>query len=192
LPHSWHIGLPDFSAGAMENWGAITYREVALLADPDNSTLASRQYVALVIAHELAHQWFGDLVTMEWWDDLWLNESFANMMEYVAIDAIEPDWHIWEQFSVSEAPMALNRDAIDGVQSVHVAVNHPDETHFLTVRLFMLKVLVSWSCSENGSATLISQQAFMHILKCISMAIPLVVICGMLCQQHQAVMFQPL
>ena len=131
LPHSWHIGLPDFSAGAMENWGAITYREVALLADPDNSTLASRQYVALVIAHELAHQWFGDLVTMEWWDDLWLNESFANMMEYVAIDAIEPDWHIWEQFSVSEAPMALNRDAIDGVQSVHVAVNHPDEINTL-------------------------------------------------------------
>lgn len=131
LPHSWHIGLPDFSAGAMENWGAITYREVALLADPDNSTLESRQYVALVIAHELAHQWFGDLVTMEWWDDLWLNESFANMMEYVAIDAIEPDWHIWEQFSLAEAPMALNRDAIDGVQSVHVAVNHPDEINTL-------------------------------------------------------------
>jgi aminopeptidase N len=131
LPHSWHIGLPDFSAGAMENWGAITYREVALLADPDNATLESRQYVALVIAHELAHQWFGDLVTMQWWDDLWLNESFANMMEYVAIDAIEPDWHIWEQFSVAEAPMALNRDAIDGVQSVHVAVNHPDEINTL-------------------------------------------------------------
>lgn len=131
LPHSWHIGLPDFSAGAMENWGCITYREVALLADPDNATLASRQYVALVIAHELAHQWFGDLVTMDWWDDLWLNESFANMMEYVAIDAIEPDWHIWEQFSVAEASMALNRDAIDGVQSVHVAVNHPDEINTL-------------------------------------------------------------
>lgn len=131
LTHSWHIGLPDFSAGAMENWGAITYREVALLADPDNSTLESRQYVALVIAHELAHQWFGDLVTMSWWDDLWLNESFANMMEYVAVDAIEPEWHIWEQFSIAEAPMALNRDAIDGVQSVHVAVNHPDEINTL-------------------------------------------------------------
>ncbi|GFH41014.1 M1 family metallopeptidase [Lactococcus insecticola] len=131
LPHSWHIGLPDFSAGAMENWGAITYREVALLADPDNSTLESRQYVALVVAHELAHQWFGDLVTMQWWDDLWLNESFANMMEYVAVDGIEPDWHIWEQFSVAEATLALNRDAIDGVQSVHVAVNHPDEINTL-------------------------------------------------------------
>ncbi|GFH43334.1 aminopeptidase N [Lactococcus hodotermopsidis] len=131
LPHSWHIGLPDFSAGAMENWGCITYREVALLADPDNSTLATRQYVALVIAHELAHQWFGDLVTMQWWDDLWLNESFANMMEYVAIDSIEPNWHIWEQFSTAEATMALNRDAIDGVQSVHVAVNHPDEINTL-------------------------------------------------------------
>ena len=177
----------------MENWGAITYREVALLADPDNSTLASRQYVALVIAHELAHQWFGDLVTMEWWDDLWLNESFANMMEYVAIDAIEPDWHIWEQFSVSEAPMALNRDAIDGVQSVHVAVNHPDEINTLFdgaivyakgARLMVM--LRKWLGDTDFSAGL---HAY---LTCISMAIPLAAIYGMLCQQRQVVMSQPL
>lgn len=193
LPHSWHIGLPDFSAGAMENWGAITYREVALLADPDNSTLASRQYVALVIAHELAHQWFGDLVTMEWWDDLWLNESFANMMEYVAIDAIEPDWHIWEQFSVSEAPMALNRDAIDGVnQSMLQLTTLTKSTRSLTALSSMPKALVLWSCSANGSATLTFQQAFMRILTCISMAILLVAICGMPCQQRQVVMSQPL
>ncbi len=69
----------------------------------------------------------GDLVTMKWWDDLWLNESFANMMEYVAIDAIEPDWHIWEVFQPTEAPMALQRDATDGVQSVHVQVEDPAE-----------------------------------------------------------------
>ncbi|WP_301009711.1 M1 family metallopeptidase, partial [Ligilactobacillus agilis] len=87
LPHSWQLALPDFSAGAMENWGLVTYREAYLLLDPDNTPLATKRVVATVIAHELAHQWFGDLVTMNWWEDLWLNESFANMMEYVAIDA---------------------------------------------------------------------------------------------------------
>ncbi|GEN94490.1 M1 family metallopeptidase [Pediococcus ethanolidurans] len=127
LPHSWQLALPDFSAGAMENWGLVTYREAYLLLDPDNTALDMKQLVATVIAHELAHQWFGDLVTMKWWDDLWLNESFANMMEYVAIDAIEPDWHIWEMFQTSEASSALQRDAIDGVQSVHVQVNNPAE-----------------------------------------------------------------
>ncbi|ETY74998.1 M1 family metallopeptidase [Lactiplantibacillus fabifermentans] len=127
LPHSWQLALPDFSAGAMENWGLVTYREAYLLLDPDNTALDIKQRVATVIAHELAHQWFGDLVTMKWWDDLWLNESFANMMEYVAIDALEPDWHIWETFQTSEAPAALQRDATDGVQSVHVQVNNPAE-----------------------------------------------------------------
>ncbi|MDR0297432.1 MAG: M1 family metallopeptidase [Streptococcaceae bacterium] len=127
LPHSWHVALPDFSAGAMENWGCITYREVCMLVDPDNATEASKQYVGTIIAHELAHQWFGDLVTMRWWDDLWLNESFANNMEYVSIDAIHPEWKIWESFSIKEGSLALDRDATDGVQSVHVEVEHPDE-----------------------------------------------------------------
>jgi aminopeptidase N len=127
LPHSWQLALPDFSAGAMENWGLVTYREAYLLLDPENTSLETKQLVATVIAHELAHQWFGDLVTMKWWEDLWLNESFANMMEYVAIDAIEPDWHIWEMFQTSEAPAALQRDATDGVQSVHVQVQNPAE-----------------------------------------------------------------
>lgn len=127
LPHSWQLALPDFSAGAMENWGLVTYREAYLVLDPDNTSLETKEVVATVIAHELAHQWFGDLVTMKWWDDLWLNESFANMMEYVAIDALEPDWHIWELFQTSEASAALQRDATDGVQSVHVQVEKPAE-----------------------------------------------------------------
>jgi lysyl aminopeptidase. Metallo peptidase. MEROPS family M01 len=130
IAQAYHVALPDFSAGAMENWGLITYREVYLLVD-ENSTVSSRQQVALVVAHELAHQWFGNLVTMKWWDDLWLNESFANMMEYVAIDAIKPNWHIFEDFQTSGVPHALKRDATDGVQSVHVAVNHPDEINTL-------------------------------------------------------------
>ncbi|MFT8324672.1 M1 family metallopeptidase [Oenococcus sicerae] len=127
LAHSWQLALPDFSAGAMENWGLVTYREAYLLLDPDNTALTRKQLVATVVAHELAHQWFGDLVTMKWWDDLWLNESFANMMEYVAVNALEPKWDIWQTFQASEVPAALQRDATDGVQSVHVNVEDPAE-----------------------------------------------------------------
>ena len=81
-----HIAIPDFAAGAMENWGAVTYRETALLVDPLNSSAGTRQRVAEVVAHEMAHMWFGDLVTMKWWDDLWLNESFASWMGTKAVD----------------------------------------------------------------------------------------------------------
>ena len=125
LPHSWQLGLPDFSAGAMENWGLVTYREAYLLLDPDNTSLEMKKLVATVITHELAHQWFGDLVTMKWWDNLWLNESFANMMEYLSVDGLEPDWHIWEMFQTSEAASALNRDATDGVQPIQMEINDP-------------------------------------------------------------------
>ena len=127
LPKSDHVALPDFSSGAMENWGLITYRESCLLADPELTPESSRRFIATVIAHELSHQWFGNLVTMQWWNDLWLNESFANMMEYVAIDALQPDWHMWEDFATNEVTAALRRDSLDGVQSVQADVNHPDE-----------------------------------------------------------------
>ena len=127
LPKSDHVALPDFSSGAMENWGLITYREIALLADPATTTVSSKQYIATVISHELSHQWFGNLVTMKWWNNLWLNESFATMMEYIAVDAIHPEWNAWLDFAAGESIMALRRDAIDGVQAVQVEVNHPDE-----------------------------------------------------------------
>ena len=127
LPKSDHVALPDFSSGAMENWGLITYRESCLLADPELTPESSRRFIATVIAHELSHQWFGNLVTMNWWNDLWLNESFANMMEYVAIDALHPEWRMWEDFATNEVTAALRRDSLDGVQSVQADVNHPDE-----------------------------------------------------------------
>ncbi len=127
LPKSDHVALPDFSSGAMENWGLITYRESCLLADPELTPESSRRFIATVIAHELSHQWFGNLVTMQWWNDLWLNESFANMMEYVAIDALHPEWRMWEDFATNEVTAALRRDSLDGVQSVQADVNHPDE-----------------------------------------------------------------
>jgi len=131
LPKSDHVALPDFSSGAMENWGLVTYRETALLADPNTTGISGRQMIATVIAHELAHQWFGNLVTMRWWNDLWLNESFANMMEYLATDRLEPSWGMWLEFSSNEAISALRRDSINGVQSVQVDVNHPDEINTL-------------------------------------------------------------
>ena len=126
LPKSDHVALPDFSSGAMENWGLITYRESCLLAD-QHTPESSKRFIATVIAHELSHQWFGNLVTMQWWNDLWLNESFANFMEYIAIDALEPEWRMWEDFATNEVTAALRRDSLDGVQSVKTDVNHPDE-----------------------------------------------------------------
>ena len=127
LPKSDHVALPDFSSGAMENWGLITYREIALLADPATTSVSSKHYIATVIAHELSHQWFGNLVTMKWWNNLWLNESFATLMEYIAVDALHPEWNVWLDFATMESIMALRRDSIDGVQAVQVDVHHPDE-----------------------------------------------------------------
>jgi len=127
LPKSDHVALPDFSAGAMENWGLITYREVALIADPLSTSVSSKHYIATVIAHELSHQWFGNLVTMKWWNNLWLNESFATLMEYIAIDALHPEWNVWLDFATLESISALRRDSLDGVQAVQVDVHHPDE-----------------------------------------------------------------
>ena len=126
LPKSDHIALPDFSSGAMENWGLITYRESCLLAE-EKAGLASKQNIATVITHELSHQWFGNLVTMKWWNDLWLNESFASLMEHIATDALFPDWQMWLDFETSDVIAALRRDALPGVQSVRQDVRHPDE-----------------------------------------------------------------
>lgn len=122
-----HIAIPDFSSGAMENWGLITYRERCLLIDPKTAPQTSREVVAMVILHELSHQWFGNLVTMKWWDDLWLNESFANVMEYLATDALFPKWEIWNSFITQEGLSAFRRDSIAGVQAVKTEVRHPDE-----------------------------------------------------------------
>lgn len=122
-----HVAIPNFSAGAMENWGLITYRERCLIADPATTSQSGREVVAMVICHELSHQWFGNLVTMKWWDDLWLNESFANVMEYVAPAALFPDWDFWNTFITQEGLGSLRRDSIAGVQAVKTEVRHPDE-----------------------------------------------------------------
>ncbi len=126
LEHLYQVALPDFEAGAMENWGLVAYRESMLLAG-NESTLSTKKSVALTVAHELAHQWFGNLVTMEWWDDLWLNESFASVMEYYAVDYIHPEYHIFEDFFTGDCLAALRRDAFTDVQSVHQEVSEPAE-----------------------------------------------------------------
>jgi len=111
MPKLHLIAVPEFAAGAMENWGAITFREIVLLVDKDSSIRIKKQ-VAEVIAHEISHQWFGDLVTMKWWDDLWLNESFATFMAYKATDSIFPQWVVWQDFVRGETAGALDRDSL--------------------------------------------------------------------------------
>lgn len=121
------VALPDFASGAMENWGCITFREQALLVDPQNTSLSLKQYVANVVAHELTHQWFGNLVTMRWWTDLWLNESFASWMSYLAVNELFPEWKVWTQFIVDEQSLALKLDALENTHPIEVEVRHPDE-----------------------------------------------------------------
>ncbi|MBI2020225.1 M1 family metallopeptidase [Candidatus Daviesbacteria bacterium] len=121
------IAIPDFASGAMENWGAVTYRESTLLIDEEKSSLGNKQWVGMVIAHELAHQWFGNLVTMEWWTHLWLNEGFASFIEYLAIDHIFPSWDIWTQFVSSEMGTAYSLDALKNTHPIEVEVGHPAE-----------------------------------------------------------------
>ncbi len=127
LPVLDMIAIPDFAAGAMENWGAVTYRESTILIDAEKSSAGNKQWVALVIAHELAHQWFGNLVTMEWWTHLWLNEGFASFIEYLAIDEIFPDWDIWTQFVSTEMTDAFSLDALANTHPIEVEVGDPAE-----------------------------------------------------------------
>ena len=120
------VALPDFAAGAMENLGCITFRESLLLVDPDTSTQNERQQVTDVVAHELAHMWFGDLVTMRWWNGIWLNEAFATFMEVAACDAYRPEWERWTSFGV-ERTVAFETDSLVSTRPVEFEVRSPDE-----------------------------------------------------------------
>ena len=122
-----HVAIPDFAAGAMENWGAITYRETALLYDEANSAANTQQRIAEVVAHEMAHMWFGDLVTMEWWDDLWLNESFASWMGNKAVDHLYPAWDMWTQFVFQDTNSGLSLDGLKNSHPIEVSVGNPAE-----------------------------------------------------------------
>ena len=124
LPKMHLIAVPEFAAGAMENWGAITYRESVLLVNESTST-AVKKRVAEVIAHEIAHQWFGDLVTMKWWNDLWLNESFATFMAFKTVDNLFPKWEMFGNFLISETEGALAGDSLHNSHPIDVDVKDP-------------------------------------------------------------------
>ncbi|KAI8618969.1 peptidase family M1-domain-containing protein [Chytriomyces sp. MP71] len=127
LPKCDMVAIPDFSAGAMENWGLITYRNVYLLCDEKNSTSSAKKQVAYVVGHELAHQWFGNLVTMSWWNDLWLNEGFATFVGWLATDHLFPEWDIWTGFINGEFTHALNLDGLRSSHPIQVEVNSAKE-----------------------------------------------------------------
>jgi len=118
------IAIPDFAAGAMENLGAITFRETALLVDETAASHAELERVADVVAHENAHMWFGDLVTMTWWNGIWLNEAFATFMEMLAVDAWKPEWQRWTTFGVSRAA-ALSLDGLHSTRPIEFPVTSP-------------------------------------------------------------------
>jgi len=130
LPYAFgkvdQLGIPDFEAGAMENACAITFREVALLLDPATAPLSVQKRVAEVITHELAHQWFGNLVTMVWWDDLWLNEAFATWMAYKIVDLWRPDWRIWMDFEGGRGA-ALALDALQSTHAIRAEIGNAEE-----------------------------------------------------------------
>lgn len=121
------IAVPDFAAGAMENWGAITFRETILLYDPKRSSTKTRQLIAEVVSHEMAHQWFGNLVTMKWWNDLWLNESFATFMATKFVDRFYPEWKMWDQFLEDTMNTAMSIDALNSSHPIDVKVKSPSE-----------------------------------------------------------------
>jgi len=120
------VAVPDFEAGAMENAGAVFFRETLLLLDPAAATLAEKKRAAEVIAHELAHMWYGDLVTMAWWDDLWLNEAFATWMAFHVVDQWRPEWKMWQDFQHHRAA-ALRLDALRHTHPIHTEVRTPSE-----------------------------------------------------------------
>lgn len=126
LEKSDQIALPDFNAGAMENWGLVTYRENSLVFDPRTSSISNKERVVTVIAHELAHQWFGNLVTIDWWNDLWLNEGFASYVEFLGADHAEPTWNLKDLIVLNDVYRVM---AVDALASSHPLSSPADEVN---------------------------------------------------------------
>ncbi|XP_071548247.1 aminopeptidase N-like isoform X2 [Panulirus ornatus] len=149
LPKLDMIALPDFAYGAMENWGLVTYRETYMLYDPSISSMYNKERIAMVISHELAHQWFGNLVTPYWWEDIWLNEGFANFVEYIGVDYIEPSWRVKQRFVTQVMQEVLGLDSLGASHPVKTNIVNGDKitykkgssvirmmNHFLTEATF--------------------------------------------------------
>ncbi|KAH8336361.1 hypothetical protein KR059_004239 [Drosophila kikkawai] len=127
LPKLDMAAIPDFVSGAMEHWGLVTYRETSLLYDAETSSATNKQRIASVIAHEFAHMWFGNLVTMNWWNDLWLNEGFASFIEYLGVDSVFPEWKMRDQFIISTLHAVLTLDGTLGSHPIIQTVENPDQ-----------------------------------------------------------------
>ncbi|XP_037077487.1 aminopeptidase N-like isoform X2 [Pollicipes pollicipes] len=169
LPKQDMAALPDFAAGAMENWGLITYRETALLYDPKLSSWKNKQRVAQVVAHELAHQWFGNLVTPSWWTDLWLNEGFASYMEFLGMHQVEPTWRVMEQFITSQVQHVMTMDALESSHPISIVVQHPDEIGQIFDRISyqkgasiirMMDLTLSTDTLRNGLANYLADRKY--------------------------------
>uniref|UniRef100_A0A669BIX0 Aminopeptidase n=1 Tax=Oreochromis niloticus TaxID=8128 RepID=A0A669BIX0_ORENI len=126
LPKQDLIAIPDFQSGAMENWGLTTYRETSLLYDPLTSSVSDKLWVTMVIGHELAHQWFGNLVTMEWWNDIWLNEGFARYMEYISVEATYPDLKV-EEYLLHTCFAAVGHDSLNSSRPISSPAENPTQ-----------------------------------------------------------------
>uniref|UniRef100_A0A3B1KH73 Aminopeptidase n=1 Tax=Astyanax mexicanus TaxID=7994 RepID=A0A3B1KH73_ASTMX len=154
MPKSDQIALPDFSAGAMENWGLITYRETALLYDPKTSSNEDKEHVAIIIAHELAHMWFGNLVTMKWWNDLWLNEGFATYVSYLGVDDVQPTWNIKDLMVLNVIHDAFEADVLSFSHPLSLPeeeVNTPEKISALFDPITYSKWFVPISWMKNGT-----------------------------------------
>ncbi|XP_017785900.1 PREDICTED: glutamyl aminopeptidase-like isoform X2 [Nicrophorus vespilloides] len=169
LPKLDMVAIPDFVSGAMEHWGLVTYRETALLFDKNISSSNNQQRVATVVAHELAHSWFGNLVTMNWWNDLWLNEGFASYIEYKGVNAAEPDWGMMDQFIVDDLHAVLKLDATMASHPIVQTVETPDQITeiFDTISynkgasvLRMLENAVTESIFQKGVTMYLNKHAY--------------------------------
>ncbi|KAJ8336281.1 hypothetical protein SKAU_G00396240 [Synaphobranchus kaupii] len=155
LPKLDKIAIPDFGTGAMENWGLITYRENNLLYDEDESSSYNKQRVASVISHELVHQWFGNIVTMDWWDDLWLNEGFASFFEYVGVEEAEPTWNMRDIMIIDDVLPVMVDDALLSSHPIIVDVSSPAEITSVfdgisySKGASILRMLEDWMGREN-------------------------------------------
>ncbi|HEY7564781.1 MAG TPA: M1 family metallopeptidase [Acidimicrobiia bacterium] len=164
-----HVAIPDFAFGAMENLGCITYRETALLLDEATASLAELERVLDVIGHELAHMWFGDLVTMKWWNGIWLNEAFASFMEYKSTDAMRPEWKRWLAFGAAERPWAYRVDSLDSTRPVEFEVTSPEEANEMfdaltygkgSSVLRMLEQFIGEEAFRNGVGAYLRRHAY--------------------------------
>lgn len=158
LPKMDQIAIPDFSAGAMENWGLITYRVVDLLYDEKVSGAATKERIAEVVQHELAHQWFGNLVTMDWWDGLWLNEGFATWVSWYSCNKFFPEWNVWQTYVTDNLQRALGLDSLRSSHPIEVPVKKADEIN----QIFDAISYSKGSCVLRMLSTYLGEDVFLE------------------------------